>query len=131
LAFLGDAYSAAGQANLAKLAFDEALEVANSTGERWAEAEIRRLSGRSLARGRKRPPAEAIVQFEQAIALAQQQESRSFELRATTNLVHVLADKNASTKWHKSLSNVYRSFTEGFGTPDLTEAKAALAHAVN
>ena len=91
LAFLADAYAADDKPDLAHRTFEEALRTAGETGERWAEPEIHRLFGDLLAR--RGPTAAAIASYEQAIAVARGQGSRSFELRATTSLARVLSDR--------------------------------------
>jgi class 3 adenylate cyclase/predicted ATPase len=91
LAFLADAYAADDKPDLAHRTFEEALRTASETGERWAEPEIHRLFGDLLAR--RGPTAAAIANYEQAIAVARGQGSRSFELRATTSLARVLSDR--------------------------------------
>ena len=91
LAFLADAYAGADMPDLAYQTFDEALHIATETGERWAEPEIYRLFGDAFARyGR---PAEAIEKYERAIAVAHEQKSRSFELRAKKSLDRVVSDE--------------------------------------
>ena len=112
---------------LARDTFEEALGIAAETGERWAEPEIRRLFGEALVRGNRRSLPAAIAQFEQAIALARRQESRSFELRATTSLARASSTQSRQPEWHGRLSKIYQTFTEGFDTTDLTDAKTLLA----
>ena len=64
--------------------------------------------------------------FEHALAVAQTQQARSFELRAATSLARLWRDQGKRTEAHGLLAPVYGWFTEGFGTPDLREAKALL-----
>src|SRR6185437_4183424 len=81
LAFLAEAYAADEKPDLAHRTFEKALRTANETGERWAVPEIHRLFG-DLLTGHG-PGDEAISNYEQAIAIAREQGSRSFELRET------------------------------------------------
>lgn len=127
LAFLAEAYAAADRRKLALDTFDEALRIAAKTGERWAEPEIRRLFGEALVHGKHNRRAEAINQFTQANALARQQGALSFELRATTSLVRALSNQDDQLRWHNRLSELYRAFSEGLDTADLTEARTLLA----
>jgi predicted ATPase len=124
LAFLADAYAADDKLNLADRTFEEALRIASESGERWAEPEIHRLFG-DLLTGRG-PNAAAIASYEQAIAVACAQGSRSFELRATTSLARVLSNQGRHAEAHDRLLNIYRFFDAGCGAPDLTDAKALL-----
>ncbi|NOT54999.1 MAG: AAA family ATPase, partial [Deltaproteobacteria bacterium] len=64
--------------------------------------------------------------FLQAIAVARQQQAKSWELRASTSLARLWQQQGKRTEAHKLLSDVYNWFTEGFDTVDLKEAKALL-----
>jgi predicted ATPase len=124
LAFLADAYAADDKPDLAHRTFEEALRIANESGERWAEPEIHRLFGDLLTR--RGPSAAAIANYEQAIAVARGQGSRSFELRATTSLARVLSDQGRYAEAHDRLLNIYRFFDAGCAAADLAEAKTLL-----
>jgi class 3 adenylate cyclase/predicted ATPase len=124
LAFLAEAYAADDKPNLAHRTFEEALRIASETGERWAEPEIHRLFGDLLTR--RGPSAAAIASYEQAIAVARAQGSRSFELRATTSLARVLFDQGRHAGAHERLLSIFRFFDVRYGAPDLADAKALL-----
>ncbi len=64
--------------------------------------------------------------FLKAIEVAQRQQAKSLELRATVSLARLWQQQGKRTEAHKMLSEVYNWFTEGFGTVDLKEAKALL-----
>src|SRR5262249_18556615 len=102
---------------------EEALRIASETGERWAEPEIHRLFGDLLTR--RGPSAAAIASYEQAIAVARRQGSRSFELLATTSLARVLSDHGTHSEAHGRLLNIQRFLDAGCGAADLA-AKALL-----
>jgi predicted ATPase len=121
LAFLAEAYAADDKPDLAHRTFEEALRTASETGERWAEPEIHRLFGDHLTRH-----GEAIGDYERAIAIAREQGSRSFELRATTSLARILSDQGRQAEAHERLLNIYRFFDAGRDTADLADAKALL-----
>ena len=61
-----------------------------------------------------------------AIALAQQQEAKFWELRAAATLAKLWADEGQSSKARHLLAPVYGCFAEGFDTVDLKNAKALL-----
>src|SRR5262245_33027246 len=124
LAFLAEAYAADNKPDLAHRTFEEALRIASETGERWAEPEIHRLFGDFLTRCG--PSAAAIASYEQAIAIARGQGSRSFELRATTSLARILSDQGRYSEAHNRLVNIYRFFDARCGAADLADAKALL-----
>jgi len=58
--------------------------------------------------------------------IAQQQNARSLELRASTSLARLWRDQGKRAKARDLLAPVYSWFTGGFDTPDLKEAKALL-----
>ena len=64
--------------------------------------------------------------FEQAIEIARQQQARSLELRAATSLARFRASVGKKKKAYEILGPVYGSFTEGFDTSDLLQAKTVL-----
>jgi predicted ATPase len=57
---------------------------------------------------------------------ARGQESKSYELRATTSLARLLAKQGRQDEAHAMLAEIYDWFTEGFDTADLKDAKALL-----
>jgi len=64
--------------------------------------------------------------FRDAIAVAQQQQAKSWELRAATSLARLLYSDGRLDAARACLSPVYQWFTEGLATPDLTDALAVL-----
>jgi predicted ATPase len=64
--------------------------------------------------------------YREAIAIAQQQSAKLWELRAATSLARSWRGQGKRTEAHELLAPVYGWFTEGFGTPVLQEAKALL-----
>jgi predicted ATPase len=64
--------------------------------------------------------------FRAALAVAREQGSRGFELRAAVDLARLLSAQQRQAEARALLAPVYGWFTEGFDTPDLQEAKALL-----
>jgi predicted ATPase len=64
--------------------------------------------------------------FNEAIAFAREIGTKLVELRATTNLARLLARHGRTDEARARLAPLYASFTEGFDTPDLQNAKALL-----
>jgi predicted ATPase len=64
--------------------------------------------------------------FRAAIGVAQSQEARSSELRATTSLARLLSSQGRRDEAGAMLAEIYNWFTEGFDTADLKDAKALL-----
>jgi predicted ATPase len=68
--------------------------------------------------------AKAETYFERALAVARQQQAKSWELRAAMSMARLWRDKRNEAR--ELLAPVYGWFTEGFDTHDLKEAKALL-----
>ena len=83
---LAEAEARAGDLDRALAILDEALETCERTGHRAFEAELHRVRGETLFKRDPRNPAPAEEAFQTAIAVARQQGTRSFELRAALSL---------------------------------------------
>ena len=103
------------------------LETGKATGERWYETELFRFKGELLVSHRPRLNHEAEASFQQALALAREQQAKLWELRAATSLARLWRDQGKRQQARELLAPVYNWFTEGFDTLDLKEAKALLA----
>jgi class 3 adenylate cyclase/predicted ATPase len=126
IATVGRAKAAAGDIDGALALFDAALEVASTNGEHWYEPELLRLKAEMLLAQTKPRAAEAEQCLETAISLAQTQEAKFWELRATTALAELWARQGRPSEARDLLAPVYNWFTEGFDTADLKQAKALL-----
>jgi predicted ATPase len=114
----------AGQCQAALGHFAEAKRLAEETADRCYQAETLRLTAEVLsAMG---DPAGAEAGYCDAIALAQQQNAKLWELRAATSLARLWHDQGKRTEARDLLAPVYGWFTEGLGTLVLKEAKALL-----
>src|SRR5262249_40585182 len=105
----------------ARAAITEAWSVAQKSGRHYWEAELRRLSG---VLSDEMDAAESSLL--QAIEIARRQRAKWLELRAAVSLGRRWAEQGKVTQAHTLLSGVYASFTEGFDTADLREAKSLL-----
>jgi predicted ATPase len=74
----------------------------------------------------KKDSAKAQKYFDRALAVALQQQAKSWELRASMSLARLWRDKGNVQHAHELLAPVYGWFTEGFDTRDLKEARALL-----
>jgi len=126
LALLAEAHGTMGQPEAGLTALAEALTVVDKTGERWYEAEIHRLKGALLLQQNANNQAEAENCFHQAIVVAQNQQAKSWELRAATSLARLWQQQGKRQEAYDLLAPVYHWFTEGFDTADLQDAKALL-----
>jgi predicted ATPase len=92
--------------------------------ERWFAAELLRHKGQLLLRqGHSKAAAEL---YREALSIAREQEAKLWELRAVMSLARLHRDQGRRAEARDLLAPVYGWFTEGFGTPDLKEAKALL-----
>ena len=62
--------------------------------------------------------------FLKTIDIAQKQQAKSWELRASTSLARLWQRQGRTTEAHLMLSEIYHWFTEGFDTADVQDAKA-------
>ena len=103
----------------------EALAADRQIDMRWCDAELHRLRGELLLRkGVDGPEIESA--YRRAIAVAQVQQAKAFELRATTSLARLWHHQGRRSESRQLLTHVYDWFTEGFDTPDLKAARALL-----
>jgi predicted ATPase len=105
---------------------DEANTAVVTTNERWFEAELYRTAGEISLMSPKPDAAKAEEYFERALAVARQQQAKSWELRAAMSLARLWRDQGKPLQARELLAPVYGWFTEGFDTLDLKEAKALL-----
>jgi len=70
--------------------------------------------------------AEAEACFLKAIEIAQRQQAKSLELRATMSLAWLWQSQGKTTAARQLPAEIYGWFTEGFDSKDLHEAKALL-----
>jgi predicted ATPase/class 3 adenylate cyclase len=104
----------------------EALAAAHNTGEHWWEAELYRLQGELLWARSVEHHTAAETCFQQALAIARQQQTRSLELRAALSMSRLWQQQGKRAEAQQLLADIYAWFTEGFDTADLQEAKALL-----
>jgi predicted ATPase len=126
LSLLAQAYAYVEQIEDGLNTLDEALTLAEKHDERWCEAELHRLQGQLLLQQSPDNATEAETYFHQAIAIAQNQSAKSWELRAATSLAQLWHSQGKRQEAYDLLAPVYSWFTEGFDTADLKDAKALL-----
>jgi predicted ATPase len=102
------------------------MTLAETTKERWCEAEVYRMAGEIAMLSSELDTAKAEAHFERALAVARQQQAKSWELRAATSMARLWRDQGKRQQARELLAPVCGWFTEGFDTRDLKEAKALL-----
>jgi predicted ATPase len=126
LMLLSEAHADVGESGAARSCIDEALTAIQTNKECWCEAEVNRLAG-EVALKSPEPNAEKVeIYFERALAVARQQQAKSWELRASVSLARLWCDQGKVRQARELLAPVYGRFTEGFDTRDLREAKTLL-----
>src|SRR5262245_29423280 len=126
LALLAEAHGTIGKPEEGLAALAEALTLADSTGERWYEAELHRLKGILLLQQSSDNHAEAENCFHHALEIARNQQAKSFELRTAMSLARLWQQQGKRQEAYDLLAPIYNWFTEGFDTADLKDAKALL-----
>jgi predicted ATPase len=126
LSYLARAYADLGQFEDAWRGIDEAMTAAETTKERWCEAEILRVAGEVELKSPEPDAAKAEAYFERALAVARQQQAKSWELRGAMSMARLSRDQGKRQKARDLLAPVYGWFTEGFDTLDLKQAKVLL-----
>ncbi|WGD52876.1 BTAD domain-containing putative transcriptional regulator [Bradyrhizobium sp. CB1650] len=110
-------------------AFDlltRALDIAETRNERFVEAELHRRKGEWLLAHRRSELAEAGLCFQRALAVAQKQNAKFYQLRAATSLARLWLAQSKRDKARDLLAPIYNWFTEGLDTPVLREARKTL-----
>ena len=126
LPYLAAACADLGQLRDAWRHIDEAIVAVEETKEKWWEAEVNRVAGELALKSPERDATKAATYFERALAVARQQQAKSWELRAAMSMARLWRDQGKPQQARELLAPVYGWFTEGFDTRDLKEAKALL-----
>ena len=121
---LAQALAKTGRLDAAFAVIDTALEGFERV-PLFCDAELARCKGDLLvAKGDDADQAERC--YRTALEAARRQRARSLELRAVLGLSHVLSLRGEEEGAARMLADTYASFSEGFGTSDLRQARAAL-----
>src|SRR5215471_3562986 len=118
---------AQGDAEGALTRIDEALVLAGETGERWSDAFLHRLRGEILLKRDPANPVPAEDALLTAIAIAQQQKARSFELRAALSLAKLYHSTDRPAEAHAVLASALKGFSPTPEFPEIAEAQTLLA----
>ena len=126
LSHLSVLYARLGRLEDASRCIHEAMNKLESTKERWCEAELWRIAGEIALLSGEPDAAKAQTCFERALAVARQQQAKSWELRGAMSLARLRRDQGKRVEARELLAPVYEWFTEGLDTRDLKKAKALL-----
>ena len=122
--YLAKAHADLGQFDDAWRCIGDAMLAIETTKERWFESEANRIAGEIALMSPEPDEAKAEAYFEHAVAVARQQQAKSWELRAAMSLACLWRDQGKVQQARELLAPVYGWFAEGFDTLDLKEAKA-------
>ena len=126
LSYLAGAHAELDNFDDALCCIREAMTKVETTKESWFEAEIKRMAGEIALLLPDPDATKAEEYFEHALAVARQQQAKSWELRAAVSMARLWYDQGKRQQAHDLLAPVYGWFTEGFDTLDLKQAKALL-----
>jgi class 3 adenylate cyclase/predicted ATPase len=124
---LAEAEARAGDSNRALAILDEALATADRLGYRAFKAELHRARGETLLKREPANPAPAEEALQAAIAVAKQQGTRSFDLRASLALAKVYQSTGRPADAHAVLTPALEDFSPTPEMPEIAEAQALLA----
>jgi predicted ATPase len=104
----------------------EAMSMIETSKEAAWEAEVNRMAGEISLVSPEPDATKAESYFERALAVARQQQAKSWELRAAMGMSRLWRDQGKRGEARDLLAPVYGWFTEGFDTLDLKDAKVLL-----
>ena len=102
---------------------DEALALADETGEHWSDAFLHRVRGEILLKRDPGNTAAAEEAFLAAIAVAQEQRARSFELRAALSLSKLYHSTARRADAQVVLASALKGFSPAPELPEIAEAQ--------
>src|SRR5262249_38503834 len=123
---LARAYADLGQLDDAWRCIGEATRAMQISKETWYEAEADRIAGEIALKSPAPDAAKAQDYFARALAVARQQQAKSWELRAAMSMARLWCEQGKRNEARDLLAPVYGWFTEGFDTLDLKHAKRLL-----
>jgi tetratricopeptide (TPR) repeat protein len=105
---------------------DEALALMDKHGDYRTAVGMYLIQGELLLRQAAPDAPRAAACFQQALAVAQRQQAKSYELRAAMSLARLWQQQGKRGEARALLVPIYGWFTEGFDTADLQDAQALL-----
>jgi predicted ATPase len=123
---LAEAEARAGDVDCALVILDEALATSERIGHRAFDAELNRIRGQMLLKRDPDSSAPAEEAFRTAVAVAKQQSTRSFELRAALVLAKLYQSTGGLADAHAVLAPALEGFSQMPEMPEIAEAQALL-----
>ncbi|HZZ21688.1 MAG TPA: hypothetical protein VFE60_03510 [Roseiarcus sp.] len=116
-----------GQSAAALARIDDALALAQQTGEHWTDVLLHRIRGDILLKADPEHPARAEDAYLAAIAIAREQGARSFGLRAALKVAKLYQATGRPVEAHDVLAPALEGFSPTPEMPEIAEAQALLA----
>jgi predicted ATPase len=113
-------------ADAALTSIDDGLAIAEKTGDHISDSFLHRLRGEMLLKRDPANPAPAEKAFRAAVAIAQSQKARTFELRAVLSLAKLYQATGLRAEAHAVLAPALEGFSPTPELPEIAEAQALL-----
>jgi predicted ATPase len=126
LASLGELWGRAGKVRKGHAAIARALDYAQRSGERFAEAELHRVKGNLHVLAGEHDEAEA--SFRTALTIAAAQQARSWTLRASLSLAGYRRAQGNNEELTQILGPICSWFAQQSSLPELAQARLLLAN---
>jgi predicted ATPase len=126
-ATLAEAEAGAGETDAGLRRLEDALAELERTEQRWSEAEIHRIRAEILLKRDPADTAAAEQSLQAAIAIAQSQKARSFELRAAMFLAKLYRITSRDADAHAALAPAVEGFPPTEQFPELADAETLLS----
>jgi predicted ATPase len=123
---VAEAYGQLGKFDDALKGADDAIAAAAKNHNDFFLPEVYRIKGEILLALAPGDEVAAEACFQDALAVAERQKAKSWELRTTMSLGKLWRNQGRQAEARARLASVYQWFTEGFATPDLVDAKKLL-----
>jgi predicted ATPase len=115
-----------GSADVALTLIDEGMAISQETGERLTDSILYRLRGDILLKSDPANPAPAEEAFRAAVAIAQAQKARSFELQAALSLAKLYQSTGRPAEARATLAPALEGFSPTPEMPEIAEAQALI-----
>jgi predicted ATPase len=126
MSYLAEAYAKLGQFENAGRCIAEATNAAETTREKWCEADIHRIAGDVALMLDGSDTTKAEASFERALSIARGQNAKSFELRAALRRARLWHSQGNRPEARGLLMSALAGLPENSDTPDTIEARALL-----
>ena len=104
LSYLTRAYAELGQCDDAWRCIGEAMTAVETAKEKWCEAEVHRIAGEIALMSPERDASKAELYFNRALAVAREQQAKSWELRAAMSMARLWRDQGKRRQAHDLLA---------------------------